>query len=440
MQRTRGGLVGRLRWTVVLLACVVGALTLASCGGTDGDDGGGGGSPSSGGDSVTLKATIDSNFKAALDPLVKEFEAANPGTKIDVTYAPVDQIQTSLRAQLGAGNAPDMFTVWPGNGSAMSVTQLSAANVLTDLTDQPWTGDIPENFKPLLGTDGKVLFWEPGVAVIGAIYNEDVFKKHDVEIPETWSDVLDVCTKLKGAGVVPIAVGNQTPWVSQLINYAIAPSTAFVQDPNLADDMLAGDKTFSNSGWRTVFERYVELQEKGCYNDNPNGTTLEQQVAMVADGKAAMAVHVSAVLPQFEEAAKGKSKLGMFPFPANDEPDDLKIPAGLSSGIGVSATSKNQEAAKKFLAFASEPENLQKFDETFVNIPVSVTAESKVKPEQLQPFVQYIVDGKSVPFMDQQWPNAEVQPVHFAMVQEVTSGKTSIDEALEKLDEAYQKK
>jgi raffinose/stachyose/melibiose transport system substrate-binding protein len=440
VQSTRGGRGAGFRWIVAVLA-LAGALALAACGGgTDDNDGGGGGGDAAGGEAVTLKATIDSNFKPALDPLIKSFEAANKGTTIDVTYAPVDQIQTSLRAQLGAGNAPDLFTVWPGNGSAMSVAQLSPANVLTDLTDQPWTDGIPDNFKPLLGTDGKILFWEPGVAVIGAVYNEEVFEKHHIEIPKTWSDVLSICSKLKSAGVVPIAVGNQTPWVTQLINYAIAPSTAFVENPNLAEDMLAGKKTFSNSGWRTVFERYVELQKKGCYNPNPNGTTLEQQIAMVANGKAAMAVHVSAVLPQFEEAAKGKTTLGMFPFPANDKPGDLKIPAGLSSGIGISATSKHSEQAKKFLAFVSEPDNLRKFDETFVNIPTSVTADSKVEPKQLQPFVSYIVEGKSVPFMDQQWPNAEVQPVHFSMVQEVTSGKTSISGALGKLDEAYKKK
>ena len=45
-----------------------------------------------------------------------------------------------------------------------------------------------------------------------------------------------------------------------------------------------------------------------------------------------------------------------------------------------------------------------------------------------------------MPFMDQQWPNAKVQPAHFAGVQELFAGKTDIDGLLAKLDEAYQQK
>jgi raffinose/stachyose/melibiose transport system substrate-binding protein len=42
--------------------------------------------------------------------------------------------------------------------------------------------------------------------------------------------------------------------------------------------------------------------------------------------------------------------------------------------------------------------------------------------------------------MDQRWPNAEVQPVHFAVIQELLGGKISVDGALTKMDEAYVKK
>jgi raffinose/stachyose/melibiose transport system substrate-binding protein len=41
--------------------------------------------------------------------------------------------------------------------------------------------------------------------------------------------------------------------------------------------------------------------------------------------------------------------------------------------------------------------------------------------------------------MDQRWPNAQVQPTHFAVVQELLGGRNSIDGALAKMDEAYRK-
>ena len=78
---------------------------------------------------------------------------------------------------------------------------------------------------------------------------------------------------------------------------AIAPSTAFAEDPNLAQDMLDKKKSFEDSGWHTVFERYLELYRRGLFNKSPNGTTYEQTQSLVGSGKAAMAVQVIATKP-----------------------------------------------------------------------------------------------------------------------------------------------
>ena len=106
--------------------------------------------------------------------------------------------------------------------------------------------------------------WSAGVTPIAAIYNRQVFADGgNRDAAEDVERIAGDCEKIKARGVSRIAVGNQTPWVTQLIPYAIAPSTAFKTDPNLAQDMLAGRKTFSDSGWRTVFERYLELERRG---------------------------------------------------------------------------------------------------------------------------------------------------------------------------------
>jgi raffinose/stachyose/melibiose transport system substrate-binding protein len=64
---------------------------------------------------------------------------------------------------------------------------------------------------------------------------------------------------------------------------------------------------------------------------------------------------------------------------------------------------------------------------------------SKTDP-LLQPFAPFMATNKTVPFMDQQWPNAKVQPAHFAGVQDLVAGKTDVGGLLDKLDEAYQQK
>ena len=416
--------------TVVALSSGV-----AACGsGTSGDSNSGAASGT-----VTLSLTGNNDQKAATQAAIKAFEKANPKIRFRQSYAPVDQLQTALRAQLSGGNAPDVFTIWPGDGSSMAVAQVGKAGLLADISDQRWLKRVPEGLRSLLGVDGKTYLWSPGVATIGAIYSKKVFEEAKVQIPETWPELLAASQKIKAAGKIPIATGNQTLWVTQLIAYAIAPSTAFTQDPNLAEDMLAGKKSFSNSGWSEVFNRYLELQKKGFLNPNPNGTTFEQQIDMVAGGKAAMAVQVSAVLPGFRDAAKDPSEIGYFPFPANDQPGRLKIPAGIASGLAISANTKHMAEARKFIEFMGRPEQISAFAESTANVPLDAKNPDQVG-EDLKPFVPFLAEGKTVPFMDQQWPNAQVQPTHFAMVQDLLAHKVNVQQALSKLDEAYKKK
>ncbi|MFG2091530.1 MULTISPECIES: ABC transporter substrate-binding protein [unclassified Spirillospora] len=395
---------------------------LAACGGTSGSGGG------------TLRLVGVADQQKPLDLLLKEYTK----TKFSASFAPTDQVQTSVRTQLGAGNAPDVHVVFPGDGSAMSMKQVSDAGLLADLSGQSWTKRIPAGLKPAFQNGGKTFIYSAGSSVIGAIYNKKVFEEAGVEPPTTWSGFLEVCEKIKKKGTVPIALGAQTPWVTQLITYALVPSTVYAKTPDFDERMKAGSASFAGSGWADALEMYLELQERGYLNDNPNGTTFEQQTSMVATGKAAMAIQVSAVLPDFRKSAASADALGMFPVPGSDDANQVWIPAGVSVGLGVSARGKHLDEAKAFIEFLGEQKNMNRWAEAIACVPLTRDAGSKVDPV-LESFLPFIDGNKAVPFMDQAWPNAEIQPAHFAAVQELLGGKTTVDAALKKLDETYRK-
>ncbi|GAA5074423.1 extracellular solute-binding protein [Thermocatellispora tengchongensis] len=374
-----------------------------------------------------------------MDELVAAYRKVKPGVTITTSFAPTDQVQTSVRTQLGAGNAPDLHVVYPGNGSAMSMTQIAQAGLLADLSAQAWTTTIPSGFKPAFQLDGKTYMFSAGSSVIGAIYNKKVFEEAGVgELPTTWSEFLAACEKIKKSGKPPIALGAQTPWVTQLITYALVPSTVYAKDPAFDDKQLAGQATFAGSGWRQAMEMYLELHKRGYFNDNPNGTTFEQQTSMVATGKAGMAIQVSAVLPDFRKAAAGDAAdLSMFPVPGADDAAQVWIPAGVVVGLGASAKSGNLAEATAFIDFLGRQESINAWAKAIAAIPLTQDSGSTIDPA-VESFLPFTKD-RAVPFMDQRWPNAEVQPTHFAVIQELLAGKSTIDEALKKMDEAYQK-
>jgi raffinose/stachyose/melibiose transport system substrate-binding protein len=422
-------------WSAVLALM---AATVVACGSGTQDSASSSQGAQDGG--VTLTLTSITDAKVGWAPLIAAYKKVAPNVTIRASYAPTDQLQTALRAQLGAGNAPDLFAAWPGNGSAMSIQQLAPAGLVADISDQGWIKQVPEGLQPLLGANGKTYMWSSCVAPIGVIYNKRVFRQAGIgEPPKTWDELLADADKIKQAGKVPFAVGNQTPWITQLLPYAIAPSTAFADDPNLAQDMLDKKKSFENSGWHTVFERYLELYKRGLFNKSPNGTTYEQTQQLVGSGKAAMAVQVIATMPPFLAAAKDKADLGTFPFPAAQSADQLQIPAGVCAGLAASANGKHVAEAKKFLDWIGRPENMATFAKATFSIPLVGADTADVDPV-LKPFTPFLASNRTVPFMDQQWPNAKVQPAHFAGIQELVAGKTDVPGLLKQLDEAYNQK
>ncbi|TDD62521.1 extracellular solute-binding protein [Kribbella antibiotica] len=418
--------VGR-RHLLQLAGGVAAASTLAACGGS-----------SSGGGDGRLKVIGAGSQEAGLRKALTEYKAKNADFDFNLSFSPADQLQTALRAQLAAGNAPDLHAVYPGNGSAMSMVQLSKAKLLADLSDQAWTQKIPTGFKGAYQQDGKTFIFSPGTSVLGAIYNKKAFATAGVQPPTTWSELLTVCEALKKKGIVPLALGAQTPWVTQLINYALVPGTVYAKQPDFDDKMAAGSATFASSGWADAMNKYLELQKRGFFNDNPNGTTYEQATSMVGTGKAAMAVQVSAVLQAYRAAAPSPDDLGMFPFPATDTVADNWIPGGIVVGLAVSAKSKKADQARKFIEFCAQPDVVGAWAEAVACVPLYAEGQAKVDPV-LKPFLPYLADNRAVPFMDQRWPNAEVQPTHFAVVQELLGGKTTVDGALKEMDEAYRK-
>jgi raffinose/stachyose/melibiose transport system substrate-binding protein len=373
-----------------------------------------------------------------MQPLVDSYTEQNANVEIATTYAQADQYQTTVRTKLTSGTAADIMCVWPGNGNSMALFQLAPGGFLADLSAEPWIEQMPAGLDSVTQYEGSTYLLVPGFATIGAIYNKQVFADLGIEqTPTTWSEFLALCDTILEGGKIPLALGLQAGWVTQLMNYAIVPSTVFAKDPEFDAKMATGEATFVGSGWQDAFEMYMDLNERGYFNEDPLATTHELALELVGTGEAAMYVQVSAITPELE-AIGGEGNFALFPLPGADVAEEVWIPAAASAGWSVNAESENLEASLEFLRFLAEPENLTAYSTLRSEIPAVLADGAEVAPE-LAPMVPFIEEGRSYPFMDQLWPNAEVQQAHFAGVQEVFAGDATIEEALASMDEAYQR-
>ncbi|MFD9540741.1 ABC transporter substrate-binding protein [Streptomyces sp. NPDC060022] len=384
----------------------------------------------------TLKITANITDRAAMKAVVEAFERENPNAKVAVTYTDTDRLQSTLPTQLSSDAGPDVFTVWPGYGNPAALRMLEATGRLADLSDLDFVRRVPEDTQWVTQVSHRTYVVPANYSGIGAIYNKKSMGDIDGTEPETWDELLHLCDKAKAEGMVLFALGIKTPWVTQLADYALAATTVYAEQPDFAVAMSEGRTTFADSGWRKALEKYVELDERGCFSSDPLGTTYERSVQDVVEGRAVGVIQVASSISTITAAAP-ELQLAMFALPATNNPAQTHMPGSVSAAYGVNPESDNKELAMKFAEFLGSEAGQNSYNQGSGTLPAIPNDRFTTEPV-LTELIEHQKAGTTVPFMDQLWPNPRVQQEHFIQIQELFSGRTDIDGVLAALDEVYQ--
>ena len=406
-------------------------LTAACSGGTNA----GSGSPgvNAGGGSTTL--TLASVDQGSVEDVVKAFEAANPGVKVNFTTSGADQYQQQIRTQLASGTAPDVMSVWPGNGNPGATYVLAKPGYLVDLSDQPWAAKLPAAVKSVAQYEGKTYNAIFGLNGIGAVYNQQALDKAGLTPPNTWTELLNFCRAAAAKGTPAYALGNQTNWVTQLVLYALVATTVYATDRDFDKKMQAGQASFASSAWATALAKYQEMDKTGCFQKNPLGTSYEATQELAATGKTLGLVQGNWVIALL----KKQNPNGTFTLkalPATDDPSTALIPAAAGAGYGVNAKAKNKDLALKFVNYVMSPEGMNLFVKKQGGVPALSDTGFALDPS-LTELSTFITKDRTVPFMDQLWPNAKVQQTMLSGLQEIFSGQSTPDKLLASMDADY---
>ncbi|WP_182111243.1 MULTISPECIES: ABC transporter substrate-binding protein [unclassified Actinotalea] len=377
--------------------------------------------------------------KVQTEPLIAAFEESHEGTTVNVTYvAGNENAQQLLSTQLSAGNAPDVLYLNPGAGSPTSVGVLAENGYLADLSDAPWADQLEEPYRSFLSYEDKVYGFPSTAFGIGAIYNQTAMEAAGLTPPTTWSEVLDFCADAQDAGLPAYVLGANMAWISQLIPYALASTLVDSKDPEF-EAGVGTENDFTDSEWVTVMEKYGEMIDAGCFQQNPTGTDGPASYVMLGKGEALAAVQVGALLSEIQKNAEEGTVFEMVPLPATDDPDETTLPASLSSTMGVNADAKNPELAMAFVNWMSEVEQLSMLAELQAGAVPTIGAENFEAPVEVAVFQQFQAEGRTTPAPDVSWPNPEVQAALQAGAQGMLVGSSTAESVTADMQAAAQK-
>jgi len=296
---------------------------------------------------VTFFHYFSGTLSGGVDNMTQSYNAEQ--SKYVLVHTPVDHeaFKTSIRVMLAGGNPPDLFSYWAG----ARVQFVVDADRLAPIDDVFEANNLNELFPPAVQQgctyNGKKYFMPLTQHFVPFFYNKDVFADVGVRPPNTWDEFLEVCEKIKQAGVAPIALGSRERWPAQFwLDYPLLRTAG----PEYRARLMAGEASYTDPEVVKAWELWKTCVDRGFFIENPNAYDWAEASAMVGTGEAAMTL-MGTWFMQLDESIgwKPDEDYDFFPFPVVDAsvPD---VAVGPIDGVVLPAEAKNPEAAKQVLA------------------------------------------------------------------------------------------
>jgi raffinose/stachyose/melibiose transport system substrate-binding protein len=351
---------------------------------------------------------------------IKAFEKANPDIKIEYNYTENEAYKTKIQVAMLGGAGPDVFFNWGGETQAI----YSREGMLYDLTKAVGK-DYWGLSKGLFSNHiykGRI-YGIPFFPTVNTVwYNKKMFAQYGLTPPKTWSELLTVCEKLKGQGIIPFTVGGKDAWTILHAFMYMADRTAGAK---LYQEAKTGKARFDNPAFVKAFGLLDTLVKKGYFPPDALNLTYGDACQLMMKDKAAMMAmgnwHYTVIT---NENKSDLDKWDFFTYPlVEGYKGDPKSILGAADGYSINKSCKNPEAAIKFLKFMVNKENsAERFKKSSSLAPLATPYMDDTTLPQMKKLAEVLANASSLTlWWDQDLPAPMTQAL-IQGLQEILAG------------------
>jgi multiple sugar transport system substrate-binding protein len=307
-----------------------------------------GGEKESGSGKTTIEvmhSQVEQERLAVIKELVAKFEKENPDIKIKQVPVEEDSYNTKIVTLASAGKLPAVIEVGQDFAKVMDKDELIDKDAVKSVLDK--VGFYDGALKLVKTEDGKSF---TGVPISGWVqgiwYNKEILASKGFEEPKSWDDVLaiakaftDSSNKKYGIALPTVEGGFSEQAFSQF---------ALSNNANVLDGK--GKLTINSTEMNEALSFYQELAKYTM----PGSNDVTEVKDAFMNGSAPMAVYSTYILPAVYE--QGNSANIGFAIPT----EETKAVYGTVSALTISSGLEDEQnaAAKKFIEFMAQPENM----------------------------------------------------------------------------------
>ena len=397
--------------------------------------------------SITAAQAVEINYwqyvydtrVAAMDELIKNFEAANPDITVKQTTFPYDDYQTKVIAAHVAGNGPDVLQFYYG-----WLDKFQQGGVLQPLDPAVFpNAEIEKDFFPIVSAisrDGKYYGLPTAVRSLALFYNKKLLDEAGItEPPQTLDELVADAKKtvktdgggnITSEGITLDPAGQDHQWWRDVLVRQFG-GVPYDDKGNVAYNDDAGLKALT---WYTDLATKEKVGALGF---------MDEGQAAFKGGLAAFTVDGTFRLGSFKPITD--FEWGVTELPATNDGVRSNFASFFANGISADVEGEKKAAAEKFLQYVTSPEAMQIWLKTVGELPArreaALTKENLADPIYA-PFLKGLDYAHTSNFVDEAGQRQVAIDMVNRVVLEGQSPKDSLAQAAQAeqqiLDEAKQ--
>jgi ABC-type glycerol-3-phosphate transport system substrate-binding protein len=285
----------------------------------------------------------------ALQGVIDKFEAANPGSKLDINIVEWDQIVPSLMRAAQAGKTPDIAMVYSPN--LRSLIAAGALRPLDDCLSKAWSdADRADAIVlPVAKHDGKIFAVPYELRVFGFFYRADLVDKPPASFDELLTTAKTASSaENSGLGMTFNAGGGSVEAIEWFVPMVVGMGGKLLNDD--------GSAAFNSPQVMDLLARLQNAVSKDkIIPQDVLLSTPEQAEQLAQSGRLVFIAEGSQEASSFKETATGKMKWSFMP-PPGIEPG-TNSPAALNGwNLVIPKAAKNTDGACQLIKTWTSPE------------------------------------------------------------------------------------
>jgi raffinose/stachyose/melibiose transport system substrate-binding protein len=370
-----------------------------------------------------------------VDDIIKTYEEENPNVDIQTEILGNEQYKEKVKVLSASNELPDVGITW----AAGYMKPFVDGNMFAPLDDIVQEDKFVAGTLDAFSMDEKPYALPLELNITPVYYNKEIFKKYNLEAPETYDEFLNVVDTLVDKGVTPITLGNKDRWTGSMWYMYLADR---IGGPESLNNAINRTGSFEDPALVKAAEEISKLVDKGAFVKGFNGLSNDEAKGYFMNEQAAMYLMATWELPNYttspDVAKEFKDKVGYFKFPTYEggKGDIDSYVGGPGVGLFVSEQSKVKDESKAFVSYLVEEWGKRSVVDAGV-IPATKVDTSNGDLDQM--YIDILNDlGKATNltlYADVQM-SAGVADVHLNQIQALFGGQSSPKEFTKTQEEA----